>query len=103
MGTFKDGVYRGRARQTLAPLFDLARVEVLKGPQSILFGKNTVPGAVNIQSERPSYDVAARIAGLYGTQGERQLQGYVNCPLGRNMAGRLALYDSDLKGWVNNE
>lgn len=103
VGTFKDGVYLGRARQTLAPLFDLARVEVLKGPQSILFGKNTVAGAVSIQSERPSYDVAARIAGLYGTQGERQLQGYVNGPLGKQLAGRLALYGSGLEGWVKNE
>ena len=45
VGTFLDGIYLGRARQTLAPMFDLARVEVLKGPQSILFGTNTVAGA----------------------------------------------------------
>lgn len=103
VGTFKDGVYLGRARQTLAPLFDLARVEVLKGPQSILFGKNTVAGAVNINSNRPGYEASARIAGLYGSQGERQLQGYVNGPLDERLAGRLALYGSGLDGWVEND
>ena len=50
VGTFIDGIYLGRARQTLAPMFDVSRVEVLKGPQSILFGKNTP--AWNI----PDYD-----------------------------------------------
>ena len=65
VGTFLDGVYLGRARQTLAPMFDLARVEVLKGPQSILFGKNTVAGAVSISSNRPDYENSDRVAALW--------------------------------------
>lgn len=103
VGTFKDGVYLGRARQTLAPMFDLARVEVLKGPQSILFGKNTSAGAVSVSSNRPDYDFSARISGLYGTQNERQLQGFVNGALGESVAGRIAMFGSAQDGWVKNE
>lgn len=103
VGTFNDGIYLGRARQTLAPMFDLARVEVLKGPQSILFGKNTSAGAVSINSNRPDYEFAGRVSALYGTENERQLQGYVNGALSDSVAGRLSLYGSAQDGWVENE
>lgn len=103
VGTFKDGIYLGRARQTLAPLYDLQRVEILKGPQSILFGKNTAAGAISISSNRPSHDFSARVSALYGTQNDRQLQGYVNGSLGDSVAGRLALYGAGQDGWVKNE
>ncbi len=103
VGTFKDGIYMGRARQTTAPLFDLARVEVLKGPQSILFGKNTSAGAVSINSNRPGYDFSARVSVLYGTENQRQLQGYINGSLGDKVAARLSLYGSGQDGWVKNE
>ena len=102
VGTFIDGIYMGRARQTLAPIFDLARVEVLKGPQSILFGKNTSAGAVSITSNRPDYEFSARIAGLYDPDDEKQLQGYVNAPLGDRAAARFSVYGSDRGGWVDN-
>jgi len=54
VGTYVDGVYRGRPQQTRAPFLDLERVEVLRGPQSILFGKNSVGGALNITTARPT-------------------------------------------------
>ncbi|MEH6589789.1 MAG: TonB-dependent receptor [Halioglobus sp.] len=102
VGTFVDGIYMGRARQTLSPMFDLARVEVLKGPQSILFGKNTSAGAVSISSRRPDYEFSARVAGLYGTENEGQLQGYVNGALSDNVAARLSVYGATQDGWVEN-
>jgi len=102
VGTFIDGIYMGRARQTLAPMFDLGRVEVLKGPQSILFGKNTSAGAVSIASNRPDYEFSARVAGLYDPDDEKQVQGYVNSPLGDRAAARLSAYGSDRGGWVEN-
>ena len=53
VGTFVDGVYLGRMRQIRLGFFDLEQVEVLRGPQSVLFGKNTLAGAVNIRSASP--------------------------------------------------
>ncbi|MEM1114642.1 MAG: TonB-dependent receptor [Pseudomonadota bacterium] len=103
VGTFLDGSYLGRARQTLAPMFDLERVEVLKGPQSILFGKNTVAGAVSITSNRPDYETSARALAQYGTEEEWQIQGHVNGPLGDSVAARLSVYGAGIDGWVENE
>ena len=54
VGTYIDGVYFGRAQQWRAPFLDIERVEVLRGPQSILFGKNSVAGALNITTAKPT-------------------------------------------------
>ena len=54
VGTYIDGVHYGRAQQWRSPFLDLERVEVLRGPQSILFGKNSVAGAVNITTAKPT-------------------------------------------------
>jgi outer membrane receptor protein involved in Fe transport len=102
VGTFKDGVYYGRARQTLAPLFDLARVEVLKGPQSILFGKNTSAGAVSITSAPAQSEFEGSVTLQGGTQNQRLLQGYVTGPVHDVVDARLAFYGSAQDGWVYN-
>ena len=53
---YQDGVYHGRGHQSRMPFLDLARVEVLRGPQPILFGKNAVAGAVNLIANQPTSD-----------------------------------------------
>ena len=65
VGTYVDGIYRGRPQQTRAPFLDLARVEVLRGPQSILFGKNSVGGALNVTTARPTAAFEAAVSALY--------------------------------------
>ena len=54
VGMFIDGIYAGRGQQFQSPFLDIALVEVLKGPQGTLFGKNTIAGAVNISTAKPS-------------------------------------------------
>src|SRR5690625_5484108 len=62
---FVDGVDFGRAQQARAPFLDVERVEILRGPQSILFGKNSTAGAISITSAQPTDYVEGSITGLY--------------------------------------
>jgi iron complex outermembrane recepter protein len=66
IGFFLDGVYLSRATGTLIDIFDLERVEVLKGPQSLRFGKNVVGGLIHYITRKPSFDTEARIEAGYG-------------------------------------
>ena len=61
VGTFVDGIYFGRGQSSRSKFLDIERVEILKGPQSTLFGKNTVAGAINITTARPTQEFEARI------------------------------------------
>lgn len=87
-----DGVYVARpAALTGAAFYDLERVEVLKGPQGILYGRNATGGAINILPARPKLgERAAGFAVSYGSYSAVNADGYVNMPVGDNMAVRLA-------------
>src|SRR3546814_9519644 len=64
-----------------APNFDISSVQVLKGPQGTLFGRNTLGGAVLITPELPSYDFGGYISALYGRFDRRELEGAINIPI----------------------
>ncbi|MBP6876463.1 MAG: TonB-dependent receptor [Phenylobacterium sp.] len=92
VGLFNDGIYGGRNRQFTVPFFDVERVEVLKGPQGVLFGKNTVAGAVSIVTAKPTHSPQAWVAGAYETQfGKAEASGVVSGPLSDTFAARLAV------------
>ena len=91
VGTYVDGIYRGRPQQTRAPFLDLERVEVLRGPQSILFGKNSVAGALNITTARPTDEFEAMVSALYEPRYEEQeISGHISGPFTDRFRGRLA-------------
>ena len=68
VGTFIDGVYIGRFGGQIANLVGVDRVEVLKGPQGALFGRNTIGGAINITTKKPGDEFEARVTGTYDRQ-----------------------------------
>ncbi|WP_226704171.1 TonB-dependent receptor [Microbulbifer elongatus] len=105
VGTFVNGIYRGRAAQSRFAFVDVERVEVLRGPQSILFGKNTVAGALNITSARPTEDFTAKLSASYTPEFEQsELEGMVSGELADGVRGRLVLLSREMdKGWVHNE
>ena len=74
VGFYVDGVYYGRVGQTQFDLVDLAQIEVLRGPQGTLFGKNTTSGAINITSRRPSFDPEFAGEASVGNYGYYQLR-----------------------------
>lgn len=98
---FIDGVSYGRARLTRAPFFDLERVEVLRGPQSVLFGKNTTGGALSLITARPTTEFEAGIDLTYMFDTEdATLDAHVSGPLSDNLSGRIAIRAADSGGFV---
>lgn len=104
VGTFLDGVYRGRSRAASAALFDVERVEVLKGPQTTFFGNNVIAGALNISTRKPEFEMGGNAMALYApADGEYNAELGLNIPFSDTLAVRVAgkLYGMD--GYVHNE
>jgi iron complex outermembrane receptor protein len=91
VGAFVDGVYRSRSGMALADLLDIDDLEILRGPQGTLFGKNTVAGAIALNSTRPMLgETDGRVELRAGTFDSRYLTGVFNGALGESSAMRLA-------------
>lgn len=108
VGLFIDEVYVGRRGTATPPLFDLERVEVVRGPQGTLYGKNVVGGAVNLLTARPSDETSARVAVSYGqfdVLGGRDIwegSAYVTGALSNSVAARAAVYYRKHDGYSQN-
>lgn len=89
VGVFVDGVYRSRSSSSLADLPDLERVEVLRGPQSTLFGKNVSVGAVSIVTKAPNFKWGGYGEATVGKYGEIIAKAAINAPLSDTVAVRL--------------
>jgi len=86
-----DGVYVGRASSTTGFFYDLERVEVVKGPQGTLYGRNATGGAINVISHKPRLgETAARASVEYGNYNSVRAEGVLNLSVGDNSALRLA-------------
>jgi len=100
---YVDGIYAGRNRQAQAPFFDLARVEVLRGPQGALFGKNTPAGAISVVSAGPTSQFEGSVKASYNFDLEGpELSGYVSGPISDTLGARLAVKFVDQEGYIHN-
>ena len=99
---FHDGVYMGRHQLSRAPFMDLERVEVLRGPQGILFGKNTIGGAIHVIAAKPTEEREGSVSALFGSDGEQEMTGVISGPLSDNIRGRLAVRTYDYDGFLDN-
>lgn len=100
---FIDEVYMGRPAAVAFDAFDVERIEVLKGPQGTLWGKNVVGGALHVVSRRPSLaGVDASVAATLGDYGRRELATYANLPLGDAVALRISASTRQHDGFVRN-
>ena len=99
---FLDGVYIGRGAGNNFEMFDLERVEVVRGPQGTLFGRNAIGGAVVIKTKKPTDEFEGKVALTAGNYGIFRAQGYVSGPLGDNLNGRLVASTRQHDGFVDN-
>ncbi|WP_158255957.1 MULTISPECIES: TonB-dependent receptor [unclassified Brevundimonas] len=104
VGLFVDGAYAGRGRQFAAPFLDVASVEVLRGAQGALFGKNTAAGAINITSNGPraTRELATTVTGTIDGDNGYEITQIVSGPITDKLLVRLAGKYSDNEGWLEN-
>ena len=103
VGQYIDGVHYGRQQLLRMPFLDLDRIEVLKGPQSIMFGKNSVAGALNLSSAKPTEDTEIHLGVQYQpTNGATEFTGMVSGELIDTLSARLAVRDYSEDGYIEN-
>lgn len=89
VGVYIDGVYSGRSGAAVLAFSDVERIEVLKGPQGTLFGRNAAAGAVSVVTRKPSSKLEAMLAGRVGNYGKYRGEAMLNLPLGDSLALRI--------------
>jgi iron complex outermembrane receptor protein len=102
VSTVVDGVVLGRSGQAFVDLYDLDRIEVLRGPQGTLFGKNASAGVVNITTKRPSDEFEGSFEATLFQDNEYRLKTSVSGPLNDNVSGSLTVLKSQFDGYINN-
>ncbi|MEP4888743.1 MAG: TonB-dependent receptor [Aliiglaciecola sp.] len=102
VGVYLDGVYLGQSPALNQELLDLERVEVLRGPQGTLFGKNTVAGAINLISKKPSDELEGKFSASIGNLGAREIQGQINLPVSDTSAAKFSVTKLDRDGYIKN-
>jgi iron complex outermembrane receptor protein len=102
VGFYVDGVLQTRPAATTFDFIDVERIEVLRGPQGTLFGKNTTAGAVLVTTRKPSFDAEANFELSYGDDNYMQAKGSFTGPLGEKVAGRLSFSGTQRDGNLYN-
>ena len=90
VGVFVDGVYRSRSASQISDLPNLQRVEVLRGPQSTLFGKNASAGVISIVTQKPQFETQGSVEASYGNFNAFRVKGDVTAPLSETVAFSLS-------------
>lgn len=102
-GMYVDGVSYGRAQLSRAPFLDLERVEVLRGPQNILFGKNSIAGALSVITAKPGDEFEGSVSALYEPDhGEEVYDLVLSGPITDDLGARLAYRNRTMDGYMEN-
>jgi len=102
VGVFLDGLYQPSGAQILGELSDIQNVEILRGPQGTLYGRNTPVGAVNATTRAPQQEFESVFRGGFGNYEQRWLNGYVGGSLSETVSGRLSFWTRDRDGYDKN-
>jgi iron complex outermembrane receptor protein len=102
IGIYEDGVYTGKTGGALLLFNDVQRVEVLKGPQGTLFGRNSAAGAISVATNAPTDELAAGATVRFGNYGTRYVDAMVNAPLTDALDARVSFVDNQSNGWLHD-
>jgi iron complex outermembrane recepter protein len=102
VGVYVDDVYISRIRGALFDVYDMSRIEVLRGPQGTLYGKNTIGGALKIITLKPSDVMTARVQAGIGSDDLLEFRARASGPLADNLGFTASLYTADRAGFVTD-
>ena len=103
VGIFEDGVYVPTSTQALGSYLDIRRIEVLRGPQGTLYGRNTFGGTINVITNDPKFgELEGTASALYGDYDRTQIDGVINVPIGDSFALRFAGMLDQHDGYIEN-
>jgi iron complex outermembrane receptor protein len=102
VGFYVDGVFYARPASATTDFIDLQQVEILRGPQGTLYGKNTTAGAINITTRRPTFTPSSDFEVTYGNYGFIQAKGSISGPLTEHLAGRISFSGTQRDGLIKN-
>ncbi len=102
VGIYVDDVYNSRVASATFDFLDVDRIEVLRGPQGTLYGKNTTAGAINITTRQPTFDFEGRAEVSVGNLGFRQAKAAISGPLSETLAARFAVSSTHRNGTIRN-
>lgn len=102
VGTYTNGVYLGRTGGAVTSMFDMERVEVVKGPQGTLFGRNASAGAISMITHKAVPETMGHVDVSAGQDGYGELSGVYNTPLTDTVSSRVALYHREQDDWITN-
>ncbi|HEX6784415.1 MAG TPA: TonB-dependent receptor [Sphingomicrobium sp.] len=102
VSTVVDGVVYARSGEAFSDLIDIDQMEVLRGPQGTLFGKNASAGVINITTKQPTTQLGGLIEGSYFTRDEVRVRGVLNVPLGQDLLSRWTAFYGTYDGNIRN-
>lgn len=102
VGIYVDDVYYSRVASATFDFLDVAQIEVLRGPQGTLYGKNTTAGAINISTRQPTFNLEGRAEVSIGNLGFKQAKAAIGGPLSDTIAARVAVSGTSRRGTIFN-
>jgi iron complex outermembrane receptor protein len=102
VGLYLDGVYIGQSPAHNQDLLDLERIEVLRGPQGTLFGKNNVAGSINLITKKPEDEFSGNVGVSVGNYDLRQYSATVNTPINEDVAAKFSINQYQRDGYIEN-
>lgn len=99
---FQDGVDISRSRGSVVALYDMERIEVLRGPQGTLFGRGAESGAISLIQNKAHDATEGGFTTEFGNYSSRMLTGYFNTPISSDVSARVAVYDAEHDGYIKN-